>query len=89
MTENKFSVNVNDTHPPMFEKKNIKLVPINPSVHFATTSSPTVTNDSNPSSFVPIIDVFGKKYFPVYFKQSSNELNQVGFDFFSPFGKYH
>ena len=79
----KFSLDVNDIHLPIHEKKKIKLVPINPSVNFATTSSSTVTNDSNPSSFVPIIDVFGKKYFPVYFKQPSDEHNQVRFGFFS------
>ncbi|CAF5207745.1 unnamed protein product, partial [Rotaria magnacalcarata] len=62
-------------------KKNIKLIPINPSVCFATTSSNTKPNEllepSNPNGpvFVPVINISGKKYLPVYLKSSTNDSN--------------
>ncbi|CAF3639551.1 unnamed protein product [Adineta steineri] len=74
-----------------FDKKNIKLIPINPDVCFATTTS-TVNNSkqsittttsstsnskSNGPVFVPVIDISGKKYLPVYLKQSTDVNNQV------------
>ncbi|CAF1426007.1 unnamed protein product [Adineta ricciae] len=72
------------------DKKNIKLIPINPDVCFATTTS-TINNSkqsttssspakSNGPVFVPVIDISGKKYLPVYLKQSNetdNSTNQL------------
>ena len=68
------------------EKKNIKLIPINPAVCFATTTSTstsakdnasTTSADSNGPVFVPVIDISGKKYLPVYLKQSTDVPHQV------------
>lgn len=68
------------------DKKNIKLIPINPAVCFATTTSTstipqthssTTANDPNGPVFVPVIDISGKKYLPVYLKQSADVTNQV------------
>ncbi|CAM4880089.1 unnamed protein product [Rotaria socialis] len=62
-------------------KKNIKLIPINPSVCFATTSSNTKPNEllestsPNGPVFVPVINISGKKYLPVYLKSSTNDSN--------------
>ncbi|CAF1240131.1 unnamed protein product [Adineta ricciae] len=72
------------------DKKNIKLIPINPDVCFATTTSTinsskqSITSSSPAKSngpvFVPVIDISGKKYLPVYLKQSNetdNSANQL------------
>ncbi len=68
------------------DKKNIKLIPINPAVCFATTTSTSTINKTNQTStatnsngpvFVPVIDISGKKYLPVYLKQSTDVNNQV------------
>ncbi len=56
------------------KKKNIKLIPINPSVCFATT--PSTSTDKNAPVFVPMIDISGRKYFPVYLKQSIDKFNR-------------
>lgn len=72
------------------DKKNIKLIPINPAVCFATTTSTSTIAKDNPSAtsadpngpvFVPVIDISGKKYLPVYLKQSTDVNNQVIFSF--------
>ncbi|UJR10303.1 hypothetical protein I4U23_014509 [Adineta vaga] len=78
------SISINGTLFSSEEKKNIKLVPINPSVCFATTASPSYTSASNPiatthstpQTFVPVINIHGKKYFPVYLKRSSDNNHQ-------------
>jgi len=74
------------------DKKNIKLIPINPAVCFATTTSTSTINKSHQTStssnsngpvFVPVIDISGKKYLPVYLKQSTDVNNQVKFFLYS------
>lgn len=71
---------------PSQEKKNIKLIPINPAVCFATTTSTSgrakshrsnTSSNSNGPVFVPVIDISGKKYLPVYLKQSTDTHDQV------------
>lgn len=68
------------------DKKNIKLIPINPAVCFATTAATTPVNkknelaeptDSNGPVFVPVINISGKKYLPVYLKQATDENKSV------------
>ncbi|CAF4602738.1 unnamed protein product [Rotaria sp. Silwood1] len=79
------TVNSNEQNPiekhSHFDKKNIKLIPINPAVCFATTSSTSTVTKSNQSTtstnsngpvFVPVINISGKKYLPVYLKQSTD-----------------
>jgi hypothetical protein len=62
---------------PLKEKKNIKLIPIDPTVSFATTTliknSHETTTNANGYTYIPLIDIDGKKYFPVYLNQSINE----------------
>ena len=59
------------------EKKNIKLIPINPTAYFATPTH------SNGPLFLPVIDISGKKYLPVYLKHPTDDNNnQVKFSFF-------
>ncbi|CAF2391956.1 unnamed protein product [Rotaria sp. Silwood2] len=79
------TVNSNEQDP--IEKHshfNIKLIPINPAVCFATTSSTSTITKSNQSTastnsngpvFVPVINISGKKYLPVYLKQSTDVNN--------------
>jgi hypothetical protein len=65
------------------EEANIKLVPINPTVRFVSTNDSIriTTTSSEAPTFVPVIDIRGKKYFPVYMKQPSADSNpQVRFD---------
>lgn len=74
---------VEENFLPKQDKKNIKLIPINPAVCFATTTSTSVrdnpdlavtSNNTNGHVFVPVIDISGKKYLPVYLKQN-NEID--------------
>ncbi|CAF0977130.1 unnamed protein product [Adineta steineri] len=70
------------------EKQDLKLIPINPNVCFATTTSVSSIKNSNQtristscnlntSTFVPMIDLHGKKYFPVYLNQPSDDKDQI------------
>lgn len=84
------STNIDHNFLQSQDKKNIKLIPINPAVCFATTTSTTTSTtavnktnqiststNSNGPVFVPVIDISGKKYLPVYLKQSADVNNQV------------
>ncbi|CAF1023237.1 unnamed protein product [Rotaria sordida] len=85
-TVNSNEQNYIDNKHSHFDKKNIKLIPINPAVCFATTASTstitksnqsTTSSSSNPNGpvFVPVINISGKKYLPVYLKQSADLNN--------------